>query len=69
MFGLEMTYLFAPIVFVVIGGSLFVGYTLDARRHAEIRAALDERDRAIEAESLADGLVDDATMSPAAAAE
>jgi glycoside/pentoside/hexuronide:cation symporter, GPH family len=69
LFGLEMTYLFAPIVFVVIGGSFFFGYRLDAKRHAEIRAALDERDRAIEAESLADTLVDDATLSPATAAE
>ena len=69
LFGLEMTYLFAPIVFVVIGGAFFFGYKLDAKRHAEIRAALDERDRAIEAESLADGLVDDPTLSPAPAAE
>jgi Na+/melibiose symporter-like transporter len=67
IFGLNMTYVFAPIVFVVVTGLFFFGYKLDAKRHAEIRAALDERDQAIEAESLADALVDDPTMSPAAA--
>jgi GPH family glycoside/pentoside/hexuronide:cation symporter len=67
IFGLDMTYVFAPILFVAVTGLFFFGYKLDANRHAEIRAALDERDRAIEAESLADALVDDNTMSPAAA--
>ena len=44
LFGLEMVYLFAPIVFVFIGGLFFFGYELDEKRHAEIRRALDERD-------------------------
>jgi Na+/melibiose symporter-like transporter len=44
IFGLSMTYLFAPIVFVVIGGLFFFGYKLDETRHREIRDALDERD-------------------------
>lgn len=44
IFGLEMCYLFAPIILVFLGGGLFFGYKLDARRHAEIRAALAERD-------------------------
>lgn len=53
IFGLEMVYLFAPIIFVVIGGALFFGYSLDATRHGEIRAALDERDKALaEAEAV-----------------
>jgi glycoside/pentoside/hexuronide:cation symporter, GPH family len=69
IFGLEMTYLFAPIAFVAITGLFFFGYRLDARRHAEIRAALDERDAAIERESIADELTGDAALSPAAAAE
>jgi len=56
IFGLEMTYLFAPIVFVILGGAFFLGYKLDAKRHAEIRAALDARDAAIERESVADAL-------------
>jgi glycoside/pentoside/hexuronide:cation symporter, GPH family len=69
IFGLEMTYLFAPIAFVAITGLFFFGYRLDAKRHAEIRAALDERDAAIERETVADTLTGDATLSPAAAAE
>ncbi|HZL00275.1 MAG TPA: MFS transporter [Caulobacteraceae bacterium] len=44
IFGLEMCYLFAPIALVFVGGALFFGYRLDARRHAEIRAALEARD-------------------------
>jgi len=39
--GLEMCYLFAPIILVWFGGAMFFGYKLDAKRHAEIRAALD----------------------------
>jgi Na+/melibiose symporter-like transporter len=44
IFGLEMCYLFAPIILVFVGGAMFFGYRLDARRHGEIRAALDARD-------------------------
>jgi GPH family glycoside/pentoside/hexuronide:cation symporter len=41
IFGLEMCYLFAPIILVFLGGSMFFGYKLDAKRHGEIRAALE----------------------------
>jgi Na+/melibiose symporter-like transporter len=44
IFGLEMCYLFAPVILVFLGGGLFFGYKLDAKRHAEIRAALGARD-------------------------
>ncbi|HWD66937.1 MAG TPA: MFS transporter, partial [Caulobacteraceae bacterium] len=44
IFGLEMCYLFAPIILVFLGGALFFGYKLDARRHADIRAQLEARD-------------------------
>ena len=44
IFGLEMCYLFAPIVLVFVGGAMFFGYTLDAKRHGAIREALDARD-------------------------
>jgi glycoside/pentoside/hexuronide:cation symporter, GPH family len=64
IFGLEMTYLFAPIVFVMIGGVSFFGYKLDAKRYAEIRAALDERDAAIEQETVADALTGEPPMTP-----
>jgi glycoside/pentoside/hexuronide:cation symporter, GPH family len=62
IFGLNMTYLFAPIVFVVLGGAFFLGYRLDAKRHAEIRAALDARDSAIEQESVADALTGESPL-------
>jgi Na+/melibiose symporter-like transporter len=62
IFGLEMTYLFAPIAFVVVIGVLFFGYKLDARRHAEIRAELEARDAEIARESLADSLTGEPPM-------
>jgi len=52
IFGLEMCYLFAPIILVWFGGAMFFGYKLDANRHAEIRAALTELDVAAAEESL-----------------
>ncbi|MGH6955805.1 MAG: MFS transporter [Caulobacteraceae bacterium] len=52
IFGLEMCYLFAPIVLVCIGGAMFFGYKLDSKRHADIRQALAELDAAAGAESL-----------------
>jgi Na+/melibiose symporter-like transporter len=42
--GLELVYLIGPVVFVMLGGACYIGYKLNDRRHAEIRAALDERD-------------------------
>ena len=42
--GLELVYLLGPIFFVMLGGACYIGYKLDHKRHAEIRAALDERD-------------------------
>ncbi|HEY2177464.1 MAG TPA: MFS transporter, partial [Caulobacteraceae bacterium] len=44
IFGLEICYLFAPVILVFLGGGLFFGYRLDARRHGEIRAQLEARD-------------------------
>jgi Na+/melibiose symporter-like transporter len=44
IFGLEMCYLFAPIILVFVGGAMFFGYTLDATRHGAIREALEARD-------------------------
>jgi Na+/melibiose symporter-like transporter len=49
--GLEIAFLAGPIFFVMIGGACFIGYRLDAARHAEIRRQLDERD-ALAAEAL-----------------
>jgi len=47
--GLEMCYLFAPIILVAVGGLLLIGYKLTPQRHAQIRADLE----ALEAASLA----------------
>ncbi|MFI4934716.1 MAG: MFS transporter [Caulobacterales bacterium] len=69
IFGLEMVYLFAPVLFVLIGGALFFGYKLDAKRHGEIRQALDERDAALLEGSLAEALTGEPPLPPAAAAE
>jgi Na+/melibiose symporter-like transporter len=41
---LELVYILGPIFFVMLGGTCYIGYKLDSKRHAEIRAALDERD-------------------------
>jgi len=41
IWGLEMCYLFAPIILVVVGGLMFFGYSLTRDRQTEIRARLD----------------------------
>jgi len=45
--GLQLCYLFAPIIFVLVGAALFFGYTLDEKRHSEIRDALDAMDEEV----------------------
>ena len=45
--GMELVYLIAPVVFVMLGGACFIGYRLDSKRHAEIRAELERRDALI----------------------
>ena len=42
--GLEACYVFAPVICALIGGAAFFGYKLDAKRHGEIRRALEARD-------------------------
>ena len=42
--GLSLVYLIGPVVFVMLGGACYIGYKLDARKHAEIRAELEARD-------------------------
>ena len=53
IFGLEMCYLFAPVILVWFGGAVLFGYKLDAKRHADIRAALASHDEAAALESIA----------------
>ena len=47
IFGLEMAYVVGPIVFAMLGGACFIGWKLDAKRHGEIREALEIRDAAL----------------------
>jgi GPH family glycoside/pentoside/hexuronide:cation symporter len=42
--GLELCYVFAPVILVFFGGAAFIGWKLDAKRHAEVRKQLDARD-------------------------
>ncbi|MBP6545442.1 MAG: MFS transporter [Phenylobacterium sp.] len=42
--GLELCYVFAPIILVFFGGASFIGWKLDATRHGEVRRQLDLRD-------------------------
>ena len=44
--GMELVYLIGPVVFVTLGAACYIGYALDARRHAEICAGLAARDAA-----------------------
>jgi Na+/melibiose symporter-like transporter len=57
IFGLEMCYLFAPIALVFVGGAMFFGYRLDARRHGEIRAALEAREAELSLAAAEESLV------------
>ncbi|MFI4976138.1 MAG: MFS transporter [Caulobacterales bacterium] len=63
IFGLEMCYLFAPIILVFGGGAALIGYKLDSKRHDEIRAALEQ-----EAESAHLAAAEEALVGPAAGA-
>jgi GPH family glycoside/pentoside/hexuronide:cation symporter len=47
IFGLEMCYLFAPIILVFGGGAALIGYGLDAKRHGAIREALEAREESL----------------------
>ena len=66
IFGLEMCYLFAPVVLVLLGGTMFFGYRLDSKRHAEIRDALAELDAAAPTEVM-DSVAPETPEAPAAA--
>lgn len=46
--GLELAYIVGPIIFVMLAGACFIGYSLTAARHAEIRRRLDERDALVD---------------------
>ncbi len=64
--GLELCYVFAPILLVFFGGGALVGWKLDAKRHAEVRRQLDERDALAAEAGLLEAVsgVDIATQPP-----
>jgi GPH family glycoside/pentoside/hexuronide:cation symporter len=64
---LELVYLLGPITFVMLGGACYIGYKLDHKRHAEIRAELDARDTAIEPAAILETLGGGVVIPPAAA--
>lgn len=63
IFGLEMCYLFAPIILVFVGGAMLFGYKLDAKRHSEIQAALEQ-----EAASAHVAAAEESLIGPSASA-
>jgi len=63
--GLQLIFLIGPIVFVMLGGACFLGYKLDARAHADIRKALDERDSLAMPPPDLGGLTGPASLPPA----
>jgi glycoside/pentoside/hexuronide:cation symporter, GPH family len=65
IFGLEMCYLFAPIALVIVGGAVFFGYRLDAKRHAEIREALAAPDLTSAEEAMAGVISEPPRPAPA----
>lgn len=54
--GLKLAFVLGPILFVMLGGACFIGWRLDAKRHAGVRAALDARDAELEAAILRDAV-------------
>jgi Na+/melibiose symporter-like transporter len=54
--GLEWVFLSGPIVFVMLGGACLIGWKLDAKRHAEIRTALDARDALYDEAAILEGV-------------
>ena len=65
---LELVYILGPIFFVMLGGACYLGYRLDSKRHAEIRAALDARDGlAADPSAVLEGLAGEPVVRPAPA--
>jgi GPH family glycoside/pentoside/hexuronide:cation symporter len=59
---LELVYIIGPIVFVMLGGACVIGWRLDARKHAGIRAELEARDALYDEAPIVESL----TATPAA---
>ena len=66
--GLELVYLIGPVAFVMLGGACYIGYSLDAKRHSDICAQLEERDALGATAPILDGFGGEPTV-PTQAAE
>ena len=64
---LELVYILGPIFFVMLGGACYIGYRLNDRRHAEIRAQLDAREGLVDPAAALESLSGDMVIPPAAA--
>jgi Na+/melibiose symporter-like transporter len=53
---LLLAYLIGPVVFVMLGGACVIGWKLDAKKHAGIRAELEARDALYEEAPILDSL-------------
>jgi Na+/melibiose symporter-like transporter len=62
IFGMQLVYLVAPVVFVMIGGACFIGYKLDSRRHGDIRDQLALRDARGPGAPVLEGLSGEQTL-------
>jgi glycoside/pentoside/hexuronide:cation symporter, GPH family len=61
--GLELVYLIGPVAFVMLGGACYIGYSLDAKRHGDIRAQLEERDALSATAPILEGLGGEPTIA------
>ena len=64
---LELVYILGPIFFVMLGGACYLGYKLDHKRHAEIRALLEARDGQVGPAAALGGLGAGAAPAPSPA--
>jgi Na+/melibiose symporter-like transporter len=62
IFGMQLVYLIAPVTFVMAGGACYIGYKLDSKRHADIRAQLEERDAMSPGAPILEGLSGEQTV-------
>ncbi|HWF01331.1 MAG TPA: MFS transporter [Caulobacteraceae bacterium] len=61
--GMQLVYIIGPIFFVMLGGACYIGYKLDAKRHAQIREQLAQMDATVEAPVL-QSLVEENAAAP-----
>lgn len=63
--GMELVYILVPIVFVMLGGAIYIGYRLDSNRHADIRAQLEAREAEVTQPPILESLTGDQGIATA----